>query len=260
MAANRAPATYGVTCPRVTVSPRRYSSRKYSLRERMITSKRRPMEIRALVSSDGRGTSPRVERITLSVIQRRCAGSCKRGRGGSFMAERMVRANGIELWCEDFGDPGNPAVLLVMGAGGQGIMWPEEFCAALADAGFYVIRYDNRDTGHSTCVDFSKAPYTLSDMARDAIGLLDAFGIARAHVIGASMGGMIAQTLAIEHAGRLRTLTSIMSTPSAAGHIRARLSGGPSRLPGSAKKVMDLLQARAANPPRTVEERIEQAV
>src|SRR5262245_65816170 len=110
------------------------------------------------------------------------------------MAERMVRANGIDLWCEDFGDPSNPAVLLVMGAGGQGILWPEEFCAALADAGHHVIRYDNRDTGQSTCVDFATAPYTLSDMARDALGVLDAFGIARAPVIGGPMGGMIAQT------------------------------------------------------------------
>ena len=125
----------------------------------------------------------------------------------------MVRANGIEIWAEDFGEPRNPAVLLVMGAGGQGILWPDEFCAALVAAGHYVIRYDNRDTGQSTCVEFAKAPYTLSDMARDAVGVLDAFGVERAHVMGASMGGMICQTLAIEHAGRLRSMTSIMSSP-----------------------------------------------
>jgi len=102
--------------------------------------------------------------------------------------ERVVQANGIEIWAEDFGEPRNPAVLLVMGAGGQGILWPDELCAALVAAGHYVIRYDNRDTGQSTCVEFAKAPYTLSDMARDAVGVLDAFGVQRAHVMGASMG------------------------------------------------------------------------
>ncbi len=171
------------------------------------------------------------------------------------MAERTVRANGIEIWAEDFGEPRNPAVLLVMGAGGQGILWPDEFCAALVAAGFYTIRYDNRDTGQSTCVEFAEAPYTLSDMARDAIAVLDAFGVDRSHVVGASMGGMIGQTLAIEHAGRLRTLTSIMSSPAGAG-IMAGLMGQESRLPGPAKKLLDLLSASAANPPRSDEERI----
>ena len=175
------------------------------------------------------------------------------------MAERTVRANGIEIWAENFGDPRNPTVLLVMGAGAQGILWPDEFCAALVAAGFHTIRYDNRDTGQSTCVEFAKAPYTLSDMARDAIGVLDAFGVERAHVVGASMGGMIGQTLAIEHPGRLRTLTSIMSSPAGAG-IMAGLMGQESRLPGPAKKLLDLLGASAANPPRTTEERIDAAV
>src|SRR5262245_7751477 len=102
------------------------------------------------------------------------------------MAEKTVRANGIEIWTEAFGEPGNPTVLLVMGAGGQGILWPDEFCGALVDAGYHVIRYDNRDTGQSTCFEFAKNPYTLSDMARDAVGVLDAYGVDRAHVMGAS--------------------------------------------------------------------------
>jgi pimeloyl-ACP methyl ester carboxylesterase len=176
------------------------------------------------------------------------------------MAERVVRANGIEIWAEDFGEPRNPAVLLVMGAGGQGILWPDELCAALVSAGHYVIRYDNRDTGQSTCVEFAKAPYTLSDMARDAVGVLDAFGVERAHVMGASMGGMIAQTLGIEHAGRLRSLTSIMSSPGGAGIMQAMLGGGDARLPGPAPKVMELMRASLEKPPRTAEERIEAGV
>ena len=176
------------------------------------------------------------------------------------MAERTVRANGIEIWCEDFGSRRDPALLLVMGAGGQGILWPDDFCAGLAAAGRYVIRYDNRDTGQSTCVDFAKSPYTLGDMARDAVGLLDALEVERAHVAGASMGGMIAQTLALEHPGRLRTLTSIMSSPLGRSGMEGILNPAAAKLPGPAPKVMEVLQAGMASPPRTREERIAQAV
>lgn len=176
------------------------------------------------------------------------------------MAERTVRANGIEIWCEDFGSARDPGLLLVMGAGGQGILWPDEFCAALAAAGHHVIRYDNRDTGQSTCLDFVKSPYTLSDMARDAVGVLDAYGIERAHVAGASMGGMIGQTLAIEHGARLRTLTSIMSSPAGASIMKAMLGGGGTALPGPEPKVMEAVAASAANPPRTDAERLDAAV
>jgi pimeloyl-ACP methyl ester carboxylesterase len=177
------------------------------------------------------------------------------------MAERTVRAHGIEIWCEDFGRPSDPPLLLVMGAGGQAILWPDEFCRALADGGRRVIRYDNRDTGQSSCFDFAQAPYTLSDMARDAVGLLDAFGIERADVVGASMGGMIVQTLALEHPARVRTLTSIMSTPLAASIMKAMLGAAePGALPGPAPKVMAVAMSRAGNPPRTPEERIDLAV
>jgi pimeloyl-ACP methyl ester carboxylesterase len=123
-----------------------------------------------------------------------------------------------------------------------------------------VIRYDNRDTGQSTCLDFAQSPYDLSDMARDAIGVLDAFGIARAHVAGASMGGMIGQTLAIEHSGRLRSLTSIMSSPAGAGIMRAIMGGGTAALPGPAPEVIEVMQASLANPPRTPAQRIEASV
>ncbi len=172
------------------------------------------------------------------------------------MPERTVRANGIEIWCEDFGRRSDPTLLLVMGAGGQGILWPDEFCRELASAGRYVIRYDNRDTGQSTCVDFAKQPYTVSDMARDGIELLDALGVERAHVAGASMGGMIAQTLAIEHGARVRTLTSIMSTPLAGSELMGTFAGQPGPLPGPEPKVLELFAKQAANPPRTRDERI----
>ncbi len=174
------------------------------------------------------------------------------------MTERIVNANGIEIWTEDFGDPGDPALLLVMGATAQGIAWPDEFCELLAQGGRYVIRYDNRDTGQSTCRDYATHPYTVSDMALDAVGVLDAYGIERAHVAGASMGGMICQALAIEHPERVCTLTSIMSSPGGAT-TAAAISGDTTAatLPPPEPKVVEVMMARFANPPSTREEQID---
>jgi pimeloyl-ACP methyl ester carboxylesterase len=139
-------------------------------------------------------------------------------------------SNGIEIAYETHGDPSDEPLLLVMGLGAQLITWPIELVEALVDRGFYVVRYDNRDVGLSTKVDGGaggdfmaqflaafqgqpvEAPYLLTDMAADGIGVLDHLGIDSAHIVGASMGGMIVQTMAIEHPGRVRTLTSIMST------------------------------------------------
>jgi pimeloyl-ACP methyl ester carboxylesterase len=142
----------------------------------------------------------------------------------------LLHANGIDLDHETMGDPSDPALLLVMGLGAQLISWDDEFCAALVDRGFHVIRYDNRDVGLSTKVEVPDdldvptalmsamggepvgAPYLLADMAADALGLLDGLGIERAHVVGASMGGMIAQSIALAAPERVLSLTSIMST------------------------------------------------
>ena len=137
-----------------------------------------------------------------------------------------MRVGDIELCYETFGDPQDPAMLLIMGLGTQMVGWPDEFCAQLAGRGYHVIRFDNRDIGRSTYMrdvrpptplqlltrDKSAAAYTLADMADDAAGLLDGLGIERAHVLGASMGGMIAQTLAARHPARVLSLTSIMSS------------------------------------------------
>jgi pimeloyl-ACP methyl ester carboxylesterase len=134
---------------------------------------------------------------------------------------------GVELAYETFGDPSADPLLLVMGLGGPMTWWDPEFCRRLAGAGFYVIRYDNRDVGRSTKVQGRvtrrmivraflgrrvRAPYTLSDMAADGFALLDHLGIDRAHVLGISMGGMIVQTMALDHPERVLSLTSIMST------------------------------------------------
>ena len=133
------------------------------------------------------------------------------------MAEGKAKVGGIELWWEDFGDQGNPTILLVMGANAQATMWPLPFVDRLVAAGYHVVRFDNRDIGLSTWVDFAKTPYTVADMATDATGLLDELGIARAHWIGASMGGMISQQAALDHPSRVLSLTSIMSSPGAPG-------------------------------------------
>lgn len=133
-----------------------------------------------------------------------------------------TQANGIEIEYDEHGRPGDPPVLLIMGLSAQMVAWDEEFVALLADHGLRVIRFDNRDIGLSTWFDDAGVPdpaagglpapaYSLADMAADAAGLLDALGIDRAHIVGASMGGMIAQTFAIAYPQRTRTLTSIFS-------------------------------------------------
>ena len=142
---------------------------------------------------------------------------------------RAKVATGIEIEYETFGSSANPAVLLVSGFTAQLLMWPADFCRLIADSGFHVIRFDNRDCGLSTKLDgkpvdtdgviraalldeqVPAVPYTLSHMAADAVGLLDVLGIDRAHVVGGSMGGMIVQVMAIEHPSRVASLTSIMS-------------------------------------------------
>ncbi|MEO9461563.1 MAG: alpha/beta fold hydrolase [Marinomonas sp.] len=168
----------------------------------------------------------------------------------------QVTANGLTLEYDEHGDPSHPPLLLVMGLGAQMTMWPIEMVEALAAKGFRVIRFDNRDIGLSQKMEGIKAPgvvrqvifgklgmkpkvpYTLSDMADDAIGVLDALGIDRAHVVGGSMGGMIAQRMAIHHGPRLLSLTSIFSTT------------GNGKLPQADKVAIDTL----TTPPTSMEE------
>jgi len=177
----------------------------------------------------------------------------------SFGDERVAPANGIELAYQEMGDAAGEPLLLVMGLGTQMIAWDEIFCGMLAERGFRVVRFDNRDIGRSTKIESAgvprradlivgrraSAPYLLRDMAADTAGLMDHLGIESAHVVGASMGGMIAQTLAIEHPERVRSLVSIMS------NTGSRWTGMPSR------KAMAVLLAR---PPRGREAAIERTV
>jgi pimeloyl-ACP methyl ester carboxylesterase len=165
----------------------------------------------------------------------------------------QVTANGIRIEYDEHGDKNAPPLLLVMGLGAQMTLWPQELVDALVDRGFRVIRYDNRDIGLSHKMEGAKAPgivklmllsklrmtpkvpYTLADMADDGVGLLDALGIDKAHIVGASMGGMIAQHIAFSHPERVLTLTSIMSTT------------GNRKLPQATREAMTALTKRPAS-------------
>jgi pimeloyl-ACP methyl ester carboxylesterase len=177
----------------------------------------------------------------------------------SFGDEQIAPANGIELCYQEIGDADGEPLLLVMGLATQMLAWDEGFCGLLAERGFRVVRFDNRDIGRSTRIESAgvprrldmmagrraSAPYLLRDMAADTVGLMDHLGIDSAHVAGASMGGMIVQTMAIEHPERVRSLVSIMS------NTGSRWTGMPSR------KAMAVLLGR---PPRGREAAIERAV
>ena len=144
--------------------------------------------------------------------------------------EQLVATNNIDINYDSFGDKSHPAIILIMGLATQMIYWDEQFCKLLASQGYWVIRFDNRDNGKSTWLDSIPPPsslalltnavfkrplgatYLLSDMMQDTVGLLDALHLESAHIVGVSMGGMIAQEIAINHPHRVKSLTSIMST------------------------------------------------
>jgi len=128
-------------------------------------------------------------------------------------AERLVRANGVELCVQAFGQATDPAILLIMRSAASMDWWEDDFCERLAAGRRFVIRYDHRDTGRSVSYQPGAPPYTLRDMAADAVGVLDAFGLARAHLAGMSMGGAIAQLVALDHPGRVGSLTLIATSP-----------------------------------------------
>lgn len=178
----------------------------------------------------------------------------------------LIRANGIELAFDSFGNVDGEAILLIAGLGTTSLRWTSSFCKQLAALGYRVIRFDNRDSGASTAFgdcpppsfesleseraagNMPRTPYTLNDMAADALGLLDALGLGRVHVVGRSMGGMIAQIMASEHPDRVRSLTSIMSS-----------TGNP-QLPQAAADVMALMTRPAPDPAFDREGYIDHAV
>jgi pimeloyl-ACP methyl ester carboxylesterase len=132
----------------------------------------------------------------------------------------MIEANGVELCTEPFGDPADPGVLLVMGVGASMLWWEEGFCRLLADGGRFVIRYDHRDTGRSVTYEPGSAEYTGADMVADAVGVLDAYDLPAAHVVGVSAGGAIAQLLALGFPDRVLSLVLISTSPATPGNRR----------------------------------------
>ncbi|MGD9703272.1 MAG: alpha/beta fold hydrolase [Acidimicrobiia bacterium] len=133
------------------------------------------------------------------------------------MAERMIQANGVELCTEVFGESTDPPILLVMGLGGSMLWWEEGFCQQLAERGRFVIRYDHRDTGRSVTYEPGNPGYSGTDLVADAAGVLDAYGLPAAHVVGVSAGGAFAQLLALDFADRVLSLVLISSSPATPG-------------------------------------------
>jgi pimeloyl-ACP methyl ester carboxylesterase len=147
----------------------------------------------------------------------RAGDGAARAEGGADLTERMVEANGVELCTEPFGDPADPPVLLVMGVGASMLWWKEGLCRLLAEGGRFVIRYDHRDTGRSVTYEPGRPQYTGADLVADAVGVLDAYGIAAAHVVGVSAGGAFAQLLALAFPNRVSSLVLISTSPATPG-------------------------------------------
>ena len=127
------------------------------------------------------------------------------------MKTKQIKVNGIDLYTESFGDPSGPTILLIMGAMASGVWWPEEFCRQIAERGRYVIRYDHRDTGRSVSYAPGRIEYSVEDLSDDAVGILNAYGIDRAHLVGMSLGGFLSQLIALKYPDRVLTLTLIAS-------------------------------------------------
>ena len=133
------------------------------------------------------------------------------------MAERIVEANGAELCTEAFGDPADPPILLIMGTGASMLWWEEGFCRLLANGGRFVIRYDHRDTGRSVTYEVGRLEYSGADLVADAVGVLDAYRLPVAHLVGVSAGGAFAQLIALGHPDRVASLTLISTSPALSG-------------------------------------------
>lgn len=179
------------------------------------------------------------------------------------MTQKTIRSGQLELWTEDFGDPSDATILLLAGAGAQGVSWEDDLCLSLAEAGRHVIRFDYRDAGRSDSVDFGTDPYGLSELAADAVAILDGYGIDTAHLVGASMGGAVAQVVALEHPHRVATLTFISSTPTGAEAATESQGGQPpseAALPGPTPQLLEAMAAASILPSETVEDDVSKSV
>lgn len=176
-----------------------------------------------------------------------------------FAGDSMVKANGIDIHYETFGDNKNPTLLLIMGGCCPGLMWPQDLCEKFAQNGFYVIRYDHRDTGDSTCIDFEKNPYDLLDMAKDAKGLLDVLNISKAHLFGMSMGGPIAELLSVHYPEKIQTITIMATSPDfrPMDLAYAKLPQDPNNPLSSVKQIyLDWMDKFLTNPPQSEDDAV----
>jgi pimeloyl-ACP methyl ester carboxylesterase len=176
--------------------------------------------------------------------------------------ERYINTqDGLMLWTESFGNQNHPAVLLIMGAMNQGIFWPDEFCERLAAAGFHVIRYDHRDTGKSSTVDFQQAPYDLDILAQDAIDVIRGYKVEHPIVIGLSMGGYIAQLVAIKYPGIAEKLVLISTSADQRPYMAATMGQSTAgfSLPAPEKRFLDYVESMRQHPPQTPAQMLESA-
>jgi pimeloyl-ACP methyl ester carboxylesterase len=170
----------------------------------------------------------------------------------------FVKANGVELWTEGFGDKQNPALVLIMGSGGQGVLWPVAFCQQLAAQGYFVIRFDHRDTGLSSLIDFTTRPYNLLDMANDVRCILDHYQLRKAHIVGASMGGAIAMIFGAHFPEHTHSLTLMVTTTDLRPAFDA-LQGLEIKhaLPAPAPKVLAAAKIAMNHMPELLEDKIQ---
>lgn len=175
------------------------------------------------------------------------------------MVPKVAEANGIKLWTENFGNKKDPAILLIMGNGAQGLLWPQAFCEKLAQKGYFVIRYDNRDVGLSDTQNFKEKPYTILDMAKDAAGILDQYQIQKAHIVGASMGGEIAAVFGAHFPERVNSLTLMMTSPDMRPVFDA-LEGNATKsaLSGPKEGYLAWVKNYVRNKPESIEGKVEQ--
>ena len=176
-----------------------------------------------------------------------------------FSGGQIAQTRGIDIWHETFGDQSDPAMILIMGGCCQGILWPEEFCQKLVQEGFYVVRYDHRDMGLSTCFDFIENPYDLADLAQDCMDLMDYLGIEKAHLFGLSMGGPIAEIMAANNPEKILSI-AVMSTSCDFRPNHLALQNKPAEsgsLPGPTKDYLSIMSSYLEHPPETDEELLE---
>jgi pimeloyl-ACP methyl ester carboxylesterase len=178
------------------------------------------------------------------------------------MKKQITTEDGLSLWSEAFGKSTDRPILLIMGAMNQGIFWPDEFCHELANAGNFVIRYDHRDTGKSSAVDFQKHPYDLNVLTKDAVAVLRGYEIKRAVIVGLSMGGYVAQLLAIDHPDSVERLVLISTSADQRPYMAATMGRASEvfSLPPPQEKLLAYIRSSVAHPPQTAREMDESLI